>query len=126
MLDGTCKNTAAVSDSARAIANGIFELVDDLRVIQNVVAIRSRMVRFVQDFVALRIDNIKLRQCIAMHGTCDKTHIVRVFRFYKYNSKFTHNQKLLKNSSWILHCATLVQDDASLTIHLNPFPRISS
>ena len=81
MLDGTCKNATAVSDSARAIANGIFKLVDDLRVIQNVMAIGGRMIRFVQDFVALRIDNIKFRQCIAMHGTCDKTHIVRVFRF---------------------------------------------
>ena len=91
MLDGACKNTAAVSDSARAIANGIFELVDDLCVIQNIMAIGGRMVRFVQDFVAFRIDNIKFRQSIAMHGTCNKTHIVRVFRFNKYNSKFTHD-----------------------------------
>ena len=90
VLDGRTVNAAAEGNCAGAIADGIFELVHDGRLVQDLVAVRCRVVRIFNHLVTLRINNIKFIEGVAVHGAGHKAHIVRMFRFNKYNSEFTH------------------------------------
>ena len=81
MLDGRTVNTAAKRNRTGAITNGIFELVHDSRLIQDLVAVRCRVVRIFDDLVTPRVDDIKFVEGVAVHGAGNKAHIVRMFRF---------------------------------------------
>lgn len=92
MLDGTTENATAKSNCAGAIANGFLEGMNDGSLVQNVVAVGCRVVGILDDLVTLGVHDVKFIQGVAMHGTGHKANVVGMFRFYKDNSKFSHNQ----------------------------------